>query len=91
MAFLQVHERVARRVNKSSVPCSVPGCPNHVEHWHHVVYRCNGGDVVTGLCKQHHIEHHSKQGDFSQWGAQGGHKTQAEHPEVRQNLKQYRK
>lgn len=59
---------------------------------HHVVYVCQGGaeGPIVKLCHSCHVKLHKKAGDFVEWGRRGGKVTQAKHPHVKQNLKQFR-
>lgn len=39
---------------------------------HHTVYKSKGGTHVEPAHKRCHVEHHSQQNDFRNWGRQGG-------------------
>lgn len=61
--------------NGQSIPCQC-GCRRVARHIHHIKPRCEGGsdhpNNLLHLCQRCHIAHHSKKGDFAQWGKQGG-------------------
>jgi hypothetical protein len=44
--------------------------PDQAINLHHPVYRSNGGTQVEPAHESCHVEYHSRQGDFRQWGRQ---------------------
>lgn len=89
----QTKKAVLLDLHNQPVLCSVPGCTCKAVDIHHQQYVSEGGtnDVsnLKALCKKHHIELHSANGDFRVWGQKGG-KATAKTGAWRKNLKQFR-
>ena len=52
--------------------CSHAIQPGEDVNLHHPVYRSHGGTQTEPTHKDCHVAHHSDQGDFREWGRQGG-------------------
>lgn len=78
--------------NNKPITCTYPGCKCQATNIHHNRMVCEGGsNDVSNLkpyCKKHHIQLHSTQGHFVEWGKKGG-KASAKTGQWRKNLKQY--
>lgn len=78
-------------VDGHSIMCQC-GCKRVARHIHHIIPRCKGGtdhpNNLLFLCQKCHVAHHSRQGDFSQWGKLGGEITARKGVSI-PNLKQF--
>lgn len=54
--------------------CNDEISPRQKVEYHHPVYKSRGGKQVAPTHKRCHRQHHSKQGDFSEWGKKGASK-----------------
>ena len=55
--------------------CTATIKPGDVINQHHPIYKSRGGKQVTPAHQTCHVEFHSTQNDFKEWGRQGGLKT----------------
>jgi hypothetical protein len=52
--------------------CSEPIQPGDAINQHHPTYKSQGGTETAPAHESCHVEYHSEQGDFKQWGRAGG-------------------
>jgi hypothetical protein len=57
--------------------CAAAIKPGDAVNMHHPAYKSNGGKKVEPAHKACHIDFHSSQNDFVEWGRKGGKETAA--------------
>jgi len=52
--------------------CDQPITDRQQINYHHIIPKSRGGTGTAPTHKACHVEHHSKGGDFREWGRKGG-------------------